>query len=73
MIEINTIKRLRINAEMTQKDLAAACGVTQGAVSQWEQGASFPTSSKVCTVARVLGCDVGKLLELVEEKERRAE
>lgn len=62
------IKRLRINAEMTQQELAVACGVTQGAVSQWEQGLSFPTSRKICTVARVLGCDVDKLLEF-EEKE----
>ena len=34
---INPIKRLRINREMTQTELAAACGVTQGTVAGWEK------------------------------------
>ena len=68
VVAINLIRRLRINAQMTQQELAVACGVTQGAVSQWEKGLSFPTTRKICTVARVLGCDADKLLELAEQE-----
>lgn len=68
MIDINLIKRLRINAGLTQMELALACGVTQGAVSQWEKGLSFPTVGKIGTVARVLGCEVDRLLQFAEQE-----
>jgi len=69
---MNGIKKLRINAEMTQAELAKACGVTQGTVSWWEAGKCFPRSDKIRLVARVLGCDVSVLLEMTEKKNRSA-
>jgi transcriptional regulator with XRE-family HTH domain len=42
VIHINLIKKLRVNKEMTQKELAEACGVSQGTVAQWEAGICFP-------------------------------
>ena len=69
---MNGIKKLRINPEMTQAEFAKACGVTQGTVSWWEAGKCFPRSDKIRLVARVLGCDVSVLLEMVEKKKRSA-
>lgn len=69
---MNGIKKLRINAEMTQAELAKACGVTQGTISGWENGSCFPRPDKIRLVARVLDCDVGVLLELAEKKNRPA-
>ena len=68
---MNQIKKLRINAEMTQADLAKACGVTQGTVSGWENGKCFPGTDKIRLVARALGCDVSVLLEMGEGRKNR--
>ena len=71
VIDINTIKRLRINKEMTQAQLAKACGVTQGAVALWEKGVCFPSTRKIVTVARILECDTDLLLQMAEERGRK--
>ena len=70
MIEINLIKRLRVNKEMTQTELAEACGVSQGSVAQWEKGVCFPKADKVLTVAEVLGCASDDLLRMAEERRK---
>ena len=69
MILINLIKRLRIDKEMSQSQLAEACGVSQGAVAQWENDLCLPKSSRIKTVARVLNCDVSVLLQMAEQKQ----
>lgn len=53
---------------MTQTELAAACGVTQGTVAQWEKGNCFPKAEKISTVARALGCNSDLLLEAAEAR-----
>lgn len=59
--------------EMTQSQVAEACGVTQGTVVGWEKGTCFPKAEKIPTVARVLGCDCDTLIRAaVERKARRA-
>ena len=32
----------RVNAELTQKQLAAACGVSEATVIKWENGTTVP-------------------------------
>lgn len=67
------IKKLRVMQEMTQSQVAEACGVTQGTVVGWEKGTCFPKAEKIPTVARVLGCDCETLIRAaVERKARRA-
>lgn len=70
MIHINLIKRLRVNKEMTQAQLAEACGVSQGTVAQWEKGICFPKSGKIPTLSRVLECDSDELLQMAEERQK---
>ena len=68
MLNINLIKKLRVNKEMTQMELAAACGVTQGTIAQWEKGATFPKADKIMAVARALECDSSMILQMAEER-----
>lgn len=70
MIQINPIKRLRVNKELTQKQLADACGVSQGTVAQWEKGLCFPKAEKIPALSRVLGCDSSVLLQLAEKRQK---
>ena len=70
MIPINLIKKLRVNKEMTQLELAEACGVTQGTVAQWEKGVCFPKAGKIPALSRVLECDCDELLKMAEERQK---
>ena len=69
---MNPIKRLRINKELTQVQLAQACGVSQGTVAQWEKGICFPKAEKIPTLSCVLGCSSDVLLRMAEERRKKA-
>lgn len=56
------IKNLRESQSITQKELADRVGVTQGAVSQWENGSAVPGTMLLLKIADVLGCTVDELL-----------
>ena len=53
---------VRERAGMTQAQLAARLGVTQGAVSQWEKNVTSPRTAVLLQIADVLGCTVDELL-----------
>ena len=67
-IHINPIKKLRVNKELTQKQLADACGVSQGTVALWEKGVCFPRTEKIPVISRVLGCGTEDLLRMAEKR-----
>ena len=69
-IIINLIKKKRVLKEMTQVELAEACGVTQGTVAAWEKGACFPKAEKIPTLSRVLDCDSDELLQMAEDRQK---
>ena len=71
MADINLIKKLRVNKEMTQVELAKACGASQGTVAQWEKGTVVPKAGKIPVISRVLECDSGLLLEMAEETQQK--
>lgn len=54
-IEKITLPAARKNANLTQRDLAKLCGVSESTVSNWEKGKSEPTVSQ----ARMVGNAVG--------------
>lgn len=56
------IRNRRKAIKMSQEELAKALGVTQGNVSQWENGDSMPRINKLEKLAEVLGIDVKELL-----------
>lgn len=57
------LKQLRKQSGLSQTELAAAIGVTQGAVSQWEMGASKPSLDNLVSIAKALGCKVDDLID----------
>lgn len=63
------IRRLRKERGMTQKELAAALGVTDKAVSKWELGASLPDVALLLPLAERLGVSATELLAGVRAPE----
>lgn len=59
---LNTIKRARIFAELSQTELAEKVGVTPGAVSQWESGATKPSAKRLKRLAKALKLSVDEIL-----------
>lgn len=57
-----SIKGVRERANMTQGTLAAALGVSQGAVANWENDLNNPTAEKLMRMAAIFGCTVDELL-----------
>jgi transcriptional regulator with XRE-family HTH domain len=49
------IKAARKAAELSQQDLAAALGVRQPTVSQWERGGTAPRTKHLFRLLRLLG------------------
>lgn len=52
----------RVALQLTQKELGDKIGVSQGAIAQWENGTTIPTTDKLPTLAKVLHCTVDELL-----------
>lgn len=48
------IKRYRTDAELSQRALGAALGVTGTAIHAWESGETIPDRSRIATLAAVL-------------------
>ena len=57
------LEKIRKEKNISQRDIAIALGVTQGAVSLWESGSCFPSAKKLPELAAVLGCTVDELLK----------
>lgn len=55
------IRAARLNAALTQRDLAKKLSVSAGAVGQWETGGS-PATDRLATLAELLGVSVDWLL-----------
>ncbi|MCM1115333.1 MAG: helix-turn-helix domain-containing protein [Clostridium sp.] len=65
------ITRLRKEKNMTQKDLADKIGVSDKAVSRWENGKNYPDIEMIQMLGEVLGVSVSELLqgERMEQQE----
>lgn len=50
-----TLPAARKNVNMTQKDLAIACGVSESTVSNWEKGKTEPSVSQAKKIGEVVG------------------
>ena len=60
------IKRLRIEAGLTQRALSYELGVSIQAVSKWEQNRSYPDLDLIPKIAQLLGVGIDALFESVE-------
>lgn len=60
------IKKLRLEKEMTQEELAVQLNVTKATISLYENNKRIPTLEKILTIAEVFEVTVD---DLVKEKE----
>jgi transcriptional regulator with XRE-family HTH domain len=56
------MKAARLQASMTQEDLAQAVGVSRSAVAQWETDRAGQVGGNLARIAEVLSVSVGHLL-----------
>ena len=61
----SSLAALRADAGMTQVELAAAVGVGQGRISEWERGAHVPSARSIDRLAGALGVTAADVLESV--------
>lgn len=63
---MTAIYKYRKNRNMTQRELAAAVGVTASAITQYETGARKPDIVTLKKLAAALHCTADQLLEPIE-------
>lgn len=56
-----TIKQLRTERGLTQKELAAACGTSQVQIARWEAGQVQPGSASLRKLAEALQCTMDEI------------
>lgn len=60
---MTAIRRLREERGFSQQELAQALGVTQGAVSHWENGLRKPDIDDIVKIAKLFNCKVDDLID----------
>ena len=69
-MEIQAIlKRLRLDAGITQKQLAKEISIGQATISQWESGASKPTADALIALSKYYGVSADFILGISRDKE----
>ncbi|ASN67942.1 hypothetical protein 3S4_20 [uncultured Caudovirales phage] len=63
------LARLRANAEMTQKDLAKASGISVPQIGRYETGLSLPRMTALVKLSKALGVPVEQLQDYDSEPE----
>ena len=58
-----SIREARTALGMTQEQLAKAVGVTQAAVTQWENGSTHPSFKILAKLAKTLQITVDELID----------
>ena len=64
-----TLKKLRTNKGLSQRDLATRMYVTRSTVARWENGSRLPDAVMISRLSQCLGTDVNTLLSAVAESD----
>ena len=67
----NLIYELRMRSNLTQEELAYKLGVTNKAVSKWENGKAKPTTDMLKKLSIIFNVPIEKLLQLKESEEEK--
>ena len=59
---MNRIKVLRLEHDMSQRELATQIGCSQKAIDGWEKGVNEPTAGYICALADCFLCSTDYLL-----------
>lgn len=66
---MNTFLFFRNRASLSQEIVSESLGITQGAVSQWEKGLTYPSTKLLPKLAELYGCSIDALLSHDAEDE----
>ena len=64
-----TLKKLRTNKGLSQRDLAEKMVVTRSTVARWESGSRLPDAVMISRLSQCLGIDVNTLLSAAAESD----
>ena len=65
---VNKIKSVRLEKNVSQKELAEKLGVSAAEVCRWEVGTNMPRIQILLKIASVLSCHVEDLVSLEKEE-----
>ena len=57
------LREIRIQKQISQYELASACGVSQSSVAGYEKGRCTPNPDTLLKMAQVLDCSVDEILK----------
>lgn len=63
------LRRLRIEQDLSQRELAARMYVTRSTIARWENGSRLPDAVMMSRLGECLGVDVGVLLSIASESD----
>ena len=66
-ITLSTARKL---ANLTQKELANRCGVSESTVINWEKGRTEPTVSQAIKIGEVVGIHYDNIIFLPQDTEK---
>ena len=69
MLFANTLKKLRTEKGLSQRELSEQIYVTRTAITKWENGNRLPDAVMISRLAEVLGVDVNTLLSAAAESD----
>ena len=64
----NKIKRLRLQLNLSQAELAARCELTKGYISQLENDLTSPSISALCDILSALGTDLAEFFKREDDE-----
>lgn len=68
-----TLKAARVNARMTQQELAEKLGVSRHSLSMWETGKAKVSKRTLLAISAATGCDVEDFILPEEVTKRKQE
>ena len=69
MLFAETLRKLRSEKEMSQRELAERMYVTRSVVVRWENGSRMPDAAMITRLSRVLGTDIGTLFSATAQND----
>lgn len=70
MLFADTLKKLRTEKGLSQRELSKQIYVTRTAITKWESGSRLPDVAMIKRLSEVLGVDVSTLLSAVAESDK---
>lgn len=56
-----SLKAIRVNANMTQREAAEKLGISRGTLANWEKGKQFPDAKHIAKIEKVYGVNYDRI------------